>query len=380
MKKIIISVLLVMMLVLTLASCSDDKAKPSDRDSTDAKENTETADAKGILEMWNAPYQYDDLSVFITLEDSDYLGLPYTVVTYEITDEDIQLEIQKLLEEHAIYTDVTDRAADEGDVVNIDYKGSIDGVAFEGGADQGEEFVLGEGNFIPGFQEGIFGHKAGETFVVDVTFPEDYGVETLDGKTAQFEMVLNSVKSVSYPTLTDDFIKENTDYDTVTEYYTATNEKLVKQSEASAKVQQKNELFALLCQNVEFLEYPEAEYNEYRTVFVSQYEEYAKQYGMEFEDFITNAAGSSVEEFNKYADDYAAESVKMELAFFAVAEKIDLLNKLTENDYNVYLENIASEYNQTPEDFLAMYGEDAVYRSLVWDSVMDYILLNGVAQ
>ena len=372
MKKFLVSTLLVFIIAMCLTSCSDKKTS-----STDADDKTNTPKAESILTKWDAPYQYEDLSEYIIVEESDYLKVPYKAITYEITDEDIQNEIQKLLDEHAIHTEVTDREVAKGDYINIDYTGYLDGVAFEGGSYKGDEFVLGEGGFIPGFEEGIYGHKAGESFTIDVTFPDDYGSETLDGKAVKFDIVLNSVMEISYPNLTDDFVKENTSYETVNAYYTAINEALLKKSEASAKVAQKNQVFATVCENVEFVKCPETEYNDYRNAFVNEYEEYAETYQMPFEEFIVEL-GSSVEEFNKYADQYATEAVNMELAFFAIADRIGLLEQLTMDEYDEYLVNIAAEYMQTPEEFISMYGEDAVYRSLVWDRVMDFVLENAV--
>lgn len=365
MKKIALVLALLLMLSCAFVGCG--------------KKGINEADSSTPLaDVWDVPYQYD-LSKYIDISEDDYIGLSYKDISYEVTDDDIQYEIQKLLDEHAVYTDVTDRSAQNGDFVNIDYTGFIDGEAFENGAEEGAEFVLGEASFIPGFQEGIVGHNVGETFTVDVTFPNDYGVETLNGKAAQFEMTINKLQSVSYPAIDNDFVSANTEYKTVEEYYKALNDKLSEQASSSIKVQLKNSLFEDILKNVEVLEYPKVEYDRYYNEVISQYFALAQQYGQDLSTFITQTAGTSLEEFYAYADEYAKSSVKSEIAFFAIANEIGLIDNLTKENYDVYLENVANEYKSTPEEFVAMYGYESVLRSLVWDSVMDYVLENGVA-
>ena len=366
MKKIALLLALLLAFSCALVSCQDDKAV--DKNSPDAK----------ITDLWDVPYQYN-LDSYIKIEDSDYIGVSYTKSDATVSEAEIYAEIQKLLDEHAIYTDITDRPAQNGDLINIDYKGFIDGEELENGAEEGAEFELGYASFIPGFQEGIVGHSVGETFTVDATFPEDYGIEELNGKTAQFEMKLNKIQEASYPELSDAFIAENTDYQTVTEYYTSISEKLVAQSESSSVVTQKNEAFSKVYPNVEILKVPEKEYTKYYQEFVAQYYSLAEQYGQDFETFITETAGSTVEEFKQYAEEYANSTVEMELVFFAIANREGIIDGLTKAHYDDYLENIAAEYMSTPTEFVEMYGEESVWRSLVWDSVMDFVLAKGVA-
>jgi trigger factor len=333
--------------------------------------------ATSIRDLWEVPYQYD-LSKYIDISEEDYIGVSYTKADINVTDADVQREIQKLLDEHSTKIEITDRAAEEGDYVNVDYTGYMDGELMENGSNKGDEFQIGNASFIPGFQEGIVGHKVGETFTVDATFPEDYGVEELNGKTAQFEMVLNSVYTLEYPTVDDAFIAENTEYETLLDYYSATQEELVKKAESSAVVTQKNEAFAKIYENVEILDYPEAEYQMYYQQFVNQYYAIAESYGQDFETFITQTANSSVEEFKSYAEQYAKSTVDMEMIFFAIANKVGVIDALTKKQYDEYLINIAAEYLTTPEEFLKNYGEESIWRSLVWDTVMDYVLENGV--
>ncbi len=363
MKKIALILAIMLFASCALVSCSEkvDKNDPN----------------ASIKDLWDVPYQYD-LSEYIDISEDDYIGIPYTARNSEVTDEDIQAEISALLEKHATTAEV-ERAAEKGDRVVIDFQGFLDGVAFEGGTAEDVELELGVGGYIPGFEEGIVGHKKGETFTVDATFPEDYGEEGLNGKTAQFEITLNKVAEVTYPTLNDEFVQEHTDYSTVMDYYASIQKKLEERSASSAKVLQKNEAFEVIVQNCEILEYPEKEYDQHYQQYVAQYVAMAQSYGQDFETFLKETAQSTMEEFVAYAKDYAKSTVQTELVFFAIAEKEGVLDVLTKAHYDDYLENIAAEYLTTPEKFLEMYGEDSIWRSLVWDTVMDFILENVIA-
>ena len=365
MKKIVLFLAIMMAFSCLIVSCSDEKKDINSASSTTL-----------IKDCWNVPYQYN-FSKYVDVSEDDYIGLTYTEKDVTITDDDVQAEIQKLLDEHPIYTDITDRAAANGDFVVIDYKGFIDGKELENGAEEDAEFVLGEGSFISGFQEGIVGHEVGEKFTVDAKFPDDYGVENLNGKTAKFEMTLKKLQSISYPAIDNEFVKANTDYDTVEAYYAGINKELTESAEASNKVQYKNALFEKLIANATVLKIPQDEYEFYYNQTISQYGAYAQQYNMKFEEFIVEMTGSSVDEFFEFARENARSSVETELIYFAVADKVGITDALTKADYDKYLENIAAEYLTTPENFVAMYGSDTILRSLVWDSVMDYILVNA---
>ncbi len=322
---------------------------------------------------YDFPYQYD-LTKYIDISKEDYIGIDYS--DYSVGDEDIYSEIQKLLEEHAIYTDITDRAAQTGDFVNVDYKGYIDGVEFDNGSAEGDELILGSSGYITGFEEGIAGHNVGETFTVEATFPEDFGVDTLNGKTAQFEVTLNKVQSISYPSLTDSFISENTEFNTFNEYYQNVKQELEEKAASSAVVQQKNEAFEKICSNVSIIDYPNDEYQSYYNSVLMQYATLATQNNQTLEQYVTEQ-GASMDDFYAYIEEYVKSSIATELVYFAIAKNENILSALTQSDYDAYLKDVATEYLSTPEKFEEMYGEEAVWKSLVWDKVMDFVLENG---
>ena len=186
---------------------------------------TDAVEEAGI-EIVDNPYDVDiqkmdkdgvEFSLKVTVkpdvELDDYKGLSAKKPVVEVTDEDVQSEIDAMLERSARFVEV-DREAQNDDLTTIDFEGFVDGEAFEGGKGEGYELTLGSGQFIPGFEDQIVGHKAGEEFDVNVKFPDNY-VEDLAGKDATFKVKLDNVKEKQLPELDDDFVLDVSEYDTV---------------------------------------------------------------------------------------------------------------------------------------------------------------------
>ena len=374
-------------LAASLVSCkkgAEKKEEEKTQQNTVENGAFDKAEASALIkDIWEVPYSYD-LSSYINVSRDDYVGISYPKATYEVTDEEVEEEIQSFVKQFATYSEVVNTPAENGDIVNIDYKGFMDGEEMDNASEEGAEFELGNAGYIPGFQEGIVGHTAGESFTVDATFPEDYGVEELNGRTAQFEMVLNKLKRPVYPELTDAFIAENTDYNTVEEYYSYVKEMLIAEKTSTAKVERKNNVFAKVLENVEIIEYPETEYNKYYNDFVSEYENQATTYGTDLETML-GEMGSTLEEFYSYADMYAKSYVETELVFFAIAKEEKILDALTKADYNRYLNAIAADYIEagyckSVEDFESQMGRDILLINLVYDNVTDFIIANGTEE
>lgn len=369
MKKLAL-ILMSALLVATMASCSD-KEKGKDKDAVNSDS------ASSITEHFEVPYQYD-LTPYIDITREDYVGVEIEKVSTEVTDEDVNATIYSDLLEHATYADVTDRGAEMGDSLNINFKGSVDGVEFEGGTAENYELVLGNAGFIDGFEDALVGHKAGEEFVIDVTFPEDYN-EELGGKDAQFAIKMNSVKEAVLPELNDAFVKENFDCDTVEAYLADIQEELIAQKASSVEDQRKSLAFEAVYDNVKIKDYPEDEYEYYYNDFVSYYEEIAKNYyNMDLVTYITEACSSTEEEFYYYADMNANTIIEQELIFFSIANQEKLWQGLTKGDYDAHLENLASLYETDTATFEETYGASEVWKSLIWEKAIDFVLENAV--
>ncbi len=152
------------------------------------------------------------------VEVKDYKGIKADKIVTPVTDEMVDAEIQRVRERNARLVDVTDRAAEMGDTVKIDFDGYVDDKQFDGGKGEDYSLKLGSGTFIPGFEDQVVGHSIGDEFDVNVTFPEDYGTQELAGKPAVFKCKLHEIKFNELPALDDDFAEDVSDFDTLDEY------------------------------------------------------------------------------------------------------------------------------------------------------------------
>ena len=164
----------------------------------------------------------------------DYLGIKAEKKVAEVTEEEIEKEIATIRERNSREVEVTDGESQMGDVCTIDYEGFVDGVAFEGGKGSDYPLKLGSGNFIPGFEEQVAGHKLEEAFDVNVTFPEEYHAKELAGKAAVFKTVIHKIAHIELPELDDDFAKDVSEFDTMDEYRADIKAKIAKRHEDEA--------------------------------------------------------------------------------------------------------------------------------------------------
>ena len=167
------------------------------------------------------------------VEIEAYTGLKIKKYEYNVTDADVEKEVKKLLERNAKAVEVTDRACENGDTVNIDFSGSVEGVKFAGGTAEGYDLVLGSGSFIPGFEAQVEGMKVGENRDINVKFPEDYQSDELRGKDAKFEIKLNKITGKELPELTDEYVKTHGGAETVEDYKKSARARLEKSAENS---------------------------------------------------------------------------------------------------------------------------------------------------
>ena len=254
-----------------------------------------------------------------------YKGLEVTETAMPVTDDDVEMSIQSTLQTLSTTTDITDRPAQEGDSVVIDYEGKIDGVAFDGGTATEQTVEIGSGNYIPGFEEGIVGHNIGETFDVNVTFPEDYQATDLAGKAAVFTMKLHSIQEVHVPELTKDLLPQLSETaKTIKEYKAEVRKQLEESNKASAEAALEEQLWEKLIENCVVEKYPDGQVEEFVANVEAQLGEYAAQNDMTAAEIFEQYYGMKPEE-------YVKNSVKMEYAVELIAEKEDIT--LTAKEY-----------------------------------------------
>ncbi len=283
------------------------------------------------------------------VEVKDYFGFELEKTVNEVKDADVDAEIERRRRTNARMVEVTDRAAQNGDLVTIDYCGSIDGVEFAGGKDEGHKLKLGSGSFIPGFEAQIEGHNVDDSFDVNVTFPEEYHAEELKGKAAVFACKLHKIEVEELPALDDEFAKDVSEFDTLDEYKADIKAKLAERNDNIAtNLLEERLVDALLAKTT--VEVPpvmiESEiYNELRG-----FETRLMQQGMSL-DIYMQYTGTKIEDLKEQARPQSERQVKTRLALEKVAEleKIEVTDAEIDAEYASVAESTKMDVEKVKE-------------------------------
>ncbi len=325
----------------------------------------------------NQQKMIDKYASYVTL--GDYKGIAYEWDDSAIPEDAIQSNIESKLSEYKTSETLTTQKVENGDTVNIDYVGSIDGVPFEGGNTngQGADLTLGSGSYIPGFEDSIVGHKVGESFDINVTFPEDYGSTDLAGKDAVFAITINSATRESLPELTDDFIAEHTDSKTLAEYKEATKKEIIDRQKEYNESSAKRQVVQKLVEETEIGKYPEEETKRLIDQNIKQIEDAAAQYNVDFATYVTTYYGYSSEDaFKEYLSGMVSDFIKEKSIICAVAKAEGI--KATQDDVDAYVEKLMSDAGFTDKDEIKKYytDEDLLYYALA-EKVAQFLVDNG---
>lgn len=297
---------------------------------------------------------------YVTL--GDYTGMTIDRIKTTVTDDDVQEEVQNDLYTNADYTEVTDRAAQNGDTVNIDYIGKIDGAEFDGGSDADFDLELGSGTFLSDFEDGIVGMKTGETNDITVTFPEDYDGE-LDGKTAVFSVTVNSITEVTLPEYNDSYVQDNYGFDTTAEFEASLKSDLQEQYDDDAQYTACADALTQAVDNASFDGYPQELYDTTKTQVESDNQAFAEQLGIEWTDLVG-------EDYDIEDDVLSAIHEKMVVCVIADKEKLTI----TDDELNSYIDDNWELYEYDSKDaFVEDNGEDALRYTLLYDKVLDFL-------
>ena len=252
------------------------------------------------------------------VEVKDYKGIEVEKVVNDVTDEDVQKKLDELREKNVRIVTVDDRAAEKGDTVKIDFEGFKDDVAFEGGKAEDFDLELGSGQFIPGFEDQIVGHSVGESFDINVTFPEEYQVKDLAGAPAVFKINLKSISKKELPELDDDMVKDSTDFDTVDEYKADVKAKLVEAAEKAADAKVEGDIFDKVIENMT-AEIPDVMYDNRVNEMVAELEQRMAPQGISL-DMYMQFTGQTIDTIKKGYAEQAEKQVKLRLALEKIAE------------------------------------------------------------
>lgn len=376
MKKKAVIVMIAMCMVLSASACGNDSAKETKTDTkTEKTSEKETAQKSDIEKSSDTDKKeaaavklvsVDDVSDYVDI--GEYKGLKLNRITQDVTDDDVQTEIDYELEANG--DEVTDGTVEEGDTVTVNFTGTIDGMEFDGGSAEDYELTVGEGSMIDGFEEGLIGMKAGETKELDLTFPEDYYEDSVAGKAVVFKVTLQ--KFTRKAELTDQWVEANTDYKTVDEYKQGVRQTLEEDARNSAELDLYDSAWSEVLSASDVKKYPEADVNSAVDVYKSQTEQYVDAVGIEMSDFL-DAQGITEEEYEDECRQYGESKVEQNLIVQGIMDAEGLT--LEDEGIDELKQMLCQEYGVTSTDeIIEYYGEQEVNESLALLRVEKYIV------
>lgn len=275
------------------------------------------------------------------IEIADYKGIKASKIVKDITDEDIDKQVELIKKKNARIVSVDDRAAQLQDEVIIDFEGFFGDEAFEGGKGEDHPLRLGSGQFIPGFEDQIVGHNIGEEFDVNVTFPEDYQMSDYAGKDATFKCKLKAISYEELPEINDDLVKDATEFDTVEEYKADIRSKLEEAAVNQAEASFENEILNAIIEKVDS-PIPNCMYEQRINNLVRTFEQQLQQQGMDLNLYF-QYTGMNMDTFRDTYRERAVNEVKLRLALEKIAEIENI--EATEEEINNGLAEIANANN-----------------------------------
>ena len=309
-----------------------------------------------------------NLDKLVTL--GEYKGLKLTKEITEVRDEDIDDAVADALENN--YVEV-DRPAENGDTVNIDYVGTMEGEEFEGGSDTGFDLQLGSHSFIDGFEDGLVGAKKGDVVTLDLTFPKNY-TEELSGKAVQFKVTVNKVQTTSKE-ISEEWVKANTEFESVEDYRRDIRVKLETQNNTDAEDTMEGEAWKIVLENSEVNEYPEEVVQYGRYYYDQLLKSYCQQSGITLEQYM--------EAKNMTADDYKemqtayAQSMAGQLLIMAAIEKAEGISA-EDQQYQESLKELIEASGVDEDTFFSYYERFSVEQSLMLERINKIIVDNAV--
>ncbi len=299
----------------------------------------------------------------------NYLGLEAERSDREVTDADVEEEINRVRERNSRTVDVTDRAAAMGDTVNFDYDGYVDDVAFDGGKAEKYDLKLGSGQFIPGFEEQIVGKQIGEEFDVNVTFPEEYHAENLKGKAAVFKCKLHGIKMTELPELDDEFAKDVSEFDTLDAYKADIQAKIAERYKKAADSAFEEALMDVLTTKME-AEIPEVMYDAETENYVRDYDSRLRMQGLDLNTYF-KYTGMTLDQLRQQMRPQAERQVKVRLALEAIAAKENLA--VAEADIEAEFTRISEAYNVPLEQVKSMIKAEDLEKDLLVKAAADLV-------
>ena len=303
-----------------------------------------------------------------------YKGISLEKTKYEVSDKDIETELNTMADRNSRMVNVENRPAKLDDTVVIDFCGSVDGVEFEGGKAENHELKLGSNTFIPGFEDQVVGMKIDEEKDINVTFPEEYFSKDLAGKDAVFKVKVHEIKEKELPKIDDEFAKDVSEFDTLKELKADIKAKKEEQNANRQKAELQEKAVRAVAEISE-VDIPSGMVEMEVENMVRDMDNRLSYQGMKFEQYL-KMIGKSIEDYKKESEEPAKESVKMRLVIEAVAN--DAKIKVTEKEIKDKIKELATAYGRKEEDLLE--NEDLktnIEESIKSEKAIDYIIENA---
>lgn len=361
MKRKGIAAVLVLSMMLAFAGCS----KKETNEAAASTEGKGTVVETGTTEL---------------LKLGNYKGVEVEASDVEVTEDEVQDQVEYDLESNAYLQEIEGKTViEEGDIVNIDYRGLIDGEEFEGGTsgEGGYDLEIGSGLFIEGFEDQLIGKELGGSYDLDLQFPEDYGKEELNGKPVIFEVTVNKIQERLVPELTDEFVQEKMGYDSVDAYREGVRQELESAKLDEAQSLKEYNVLSAVIGNSEF-ELAADEVEALKSSMVETYESYASVYGMDMDTFLAIfMGGTTMEDFEAECERTAEFRIKSNLIIDAVAEEEGIT--VSDEEYTQEAEKIMGDYGfDTLEDFEGQYTKEAIMENVRYNKTLNFLVGQAV--
>lgn len=355
-----------------MTGCGKDK-------SGELVENTESTETTKELNsaLTTDEISMDDLVAAVKL--CDYSNIEISTTKQEVTDEAVQKEMENYISYFDAYEHITEGTVEDGQKVDITYKGTIDGEEFDGGSGT-YDLEIGSNTFIDGFESGLIGKSVGDTVTLNLKFPDDYDNKDVAGKDVQFEVTINYILGNKIEAeLTDDFLSANADYKSVEELKNAVTEYLTSSYESEYETARENEVLDYLIKNCEIPKIPVTYIDKYKASMKSYYETYCDTYDMKFSDFLSNTMGVTEDEFDEQSEQAAINYMQSTIILEAIAKKENIT--LSDDEFNTYVENFATKNGYDSADSLLQTLEEndetqEMKDEALYNKVMDKLFEN----
>ena len=302
------------------------------------------------------------------VELGEYAGLTVTKEAKNVNEADVDAEVKRMQDRNGRLL-TREGAAENGDIADIDFEGFVDGVAFEGGKAEHYSLTLGSGSFIPGFEDQIVGHAAGEEFDVNVTFPEQYQAAELAGKPAVFKIKLHEVKYKELPALDDDFAKDVSEYDTLDELKDSIRNNIKTNLDKQAEQKVENDLMDQVIANMK-ADIPDAMVDSRIDELVQDFEYRISQQGLKLADYL-KYMGMNIEQFRAQFKEQADKQVKMRLAMEAIVAKEGIT--ASDEEFEEEVKRIADAYKMEADKVKSIVDAAAVKADLAINKAIDFV-------